>query len=76
MSFMIIWKKFTLKFFIVIKNIIAPSNLISVVWKGDKSFSRNLDRHHNALREVLFHHLENKQKFPQKINNVINFTIL
>ena len=33
-------KKLTLKFFIVIKNIIAPSNLISVVWKGDKSLSK------------------------------------
>ena len=27
-------KKLILKFFIVIKNMIAPSNLISVVWKG------------------------------------------
>ena len=33
-------KKLTLKFFMVIKNIIAPSNLISVVRKGDKSLSK------------------------------------
>ena len=33
-------KKLILKFFIIIKNIIAPNNLISVVWKGDKSLSK------------------------------------
>ena len=36
----------------------------------DKSFSRNLDRHHNALREVLFHHLENKQKFTKNFKTL------
>ena len=37
-------KKLTLNFLIVIKNIIAPSNLISVVWKGDKSLSKKTIR--------------------------------
>ena len=37
-------KKFILNLFIVIKNIIAPSNLISVVWKGDKSLLRKVIR--------------------------------
>ena len=37
-------KKFILNFFIVIKNIIAPSNLISVVWKGDRLLSKNTFR--------------------------------
>ena len=37
-------KKFILNFFIVIKNIIAPSNLISVVWKGDRLLSMNTIR--------------------------------
>ena len=37
-------KKLILNFFIVIKNIIAPSNLISVVWKGDRLLSKNTFR--------------------------------
>ena len=37
-------KKFILNLFIVIKNIIAPSNLISVVWKGDRLLSKNTIR--------------------------------
>ena len=37
-------KKLILNFFIVIKNIIAPNNLISVVWKGDRLLSKNTFR--------------------------------
>ena len=37
-------KKLILKFLIIIKNIIAPSNLISVVCKGDRLLSKNTIR--------------------------------
>ena len=36
----------------------------------EKSFSRNLERHHNALKEVLFHHLENKQRFTKNLESL------
>lgn len=36
----------------------------------EKSFSRNLERHHDALKEVLFDHLENKQRFTKNLDTL------